>query len=135
MEAEFRARWALPAIWIALLAMDFWLPQSWLLRLHLASQTMQICLCGLTAAIVIGSVAFGDYSESVERVFKSIALLTLGLLLLAGLLELSQLLTYSRHARLSDFAVNAVGVIIASVLMLETYREKHRRRIEDQIHW
>ncbi len=125
----------MPAIWIALLATHFWLPEGWLLRLHLGSQALQACLFGLTAATIICAAAFGDYSEPVERVFKSILLLTVGMLLLAGLLEGSQLLTVTRHARLGDFGANAVAVIIGSALMLDAYRDKHRRRIEDQIHW
>jgi|SRR5215469_4693923 len=135
MEASFRAKWTVPAIWIAVLMIDFWLPEGWLLRLHLASQVTQVGLCAATAAIVVGWLTFGDYSEPVEHVFKSVALLAVGLVAITGLLELSQLLTATRHARLVDFAVNAFGVIAASALMIETYREKHRRRIEDQINW
>ena len=56
-----------------------------------------------------------------------LGLLTTLLVTFCGLIEIVQLLVPGRHARLSDFIVDALAVCVGSILALMITRERRRR--------
>jgi VanZ family protein len=62
---------------------------------------------------------------------RRLALLSIASVAFAGAIELAQLLVYGRHARLSDFLVNSLGMcvgVISAAIFREIIRVQKRKR-------
>jgi hypothetical protein len=105
---------------LAFLGVMFWMPRDWMFAHALNGRAMQIMICSASAVFIIATYALQRPDRSAQRgtLERHVIVGTLAMLVVAGVLEFGQIFTVDRQARVTDFLINAVTMVLSGVLVL-----------------